>query len=51
MKLNTNQSSTQRQISEAEVEHPFYAQPPNPPTPEAVEKAAFVDKTYRWNGR
>ena len=23
--------------------------PPNPPTPEAVEKAAFVDKTYQWN--
>ena len=51
MKLNTNQSSTQRQTSEAEVEHPFYAQPPTPPTPEAIEKAAFVDKTYRWNGR
>ena len=24
---------------------------PNPPTPEAVEKAKFKDKTYRWNGR
>ena len=24
---------------------------PNPPTPEAVEKAKFRDKTYTWNGR
>jgi hypothetical protein len=28
-----------------------YLRRPNPPTPEAVEKAAFIDKTYRWNGR
>ena len=24
---------------------------PNPPTPEAVKKAQFVDKTYKWSGR
>jgi hypothetical protein len=24
--------------------------PPNPPTPEAVAKAQFIDKTYQWNG-
>jgi len=24
--------------------------PPNPPTPEAVAKAQFVDKTYQWKG-
>ena len=24
---------------------------PKPPTPEAIEKAKFKDKTYRWNGR
>ena len=24
---------------------------PNPPTPEAIEKAQFKDKTYSWNGR
>lgn len=24
---------------------------PNPPTPEAVAKAQFVDKTYKWTGR
>ena len=23
---------------------------PNPPTPEAVKKAQFVDKTYHWLG-
>jgi len=39
MKLNPNPSSMQPQISK-----------PNPPTPEAVAKAQFVDKTYQWNG-
>ena len=24
---------------------------PKPPTPEAIEKAQFKDKTYSWNGR
>ena len=24
---------------------------PNPPTPEMVERAKFVDKTYVWHGR
>ena len=24
---------------------------PNPPTPEAVKKAQFVDKTYVWSGK
>lgn len=24
---------------------------PNPPTPEAVAKAQFVDKTYQWKGK
>ena len=24
---------------------------PKPPTPEAIEKAKFKDRTYRWNGR
>ena len=28
-----------------------YLKRPNPPTPEAIERAKFVDKTYRWNGR
>lgn len=26
-------------------------QRPNPPTPEAVQQAQFVDKTYRWAGK
>ena len=40
MKLNPNQSSTQQPIFKR----------PNPPTPEAVAKAQFVDKTYVWKG-
>jgi len=40
----------QPQISESEIEHPWLPHPPNPPTPEAVAKAQFVDKTYHWNG-
>ena len=38
MKLNQNQSSTQ----------PLTFKRPNPPTPEAVAKAQFIDKTYQW---
>ena len=65
MKLNPN--STQQQTSDPRVwEHPWnrhmiawdaekeldkrYIRP-NPPTPEAVEKAKFRDKTFTWNGR
>jgi hypothetical protein len=39
MKLKQNPSSIQQRISK-----------PNPPTPEAVAKAQFIDKTYQWNG-
>ena len=28
-----------------------YLKRPNPPTPEAVAKAQFVDKTYKWTGK
>ena len=36
-------------------EHPWYTHinnlnKPNPPTQEAVEKAKFEDKTFRWDG-
>jgi hypothetical protein len=24
---------------------------PNPPTPEAIKRAQFVDKTYKWTGK
>jgi hypothetical protein len=40
MKLNQSQSSMQPQTSELSR--------PNPPTPEMVKRAQFVDKTYRW---
>ena len=65
MKLNPKQSLMQPLISEiidyftpAEIpdEKPvgtltlLTAIPPNPPTPEAVAKAQFVDKTYQWKG-
>jgi hypothetical protein len=40
MKLNPNQSSMQ----------PPTFKRPNPPTPEAVAKAQFIDKTYQWKG-
>jgi len=67
MKLNQNQSSMQPQTSnETEIPRTsrmtavFYEQKdgkfltaysPNPPTPEAVAKAQFVDKTYVWHGK
>ena len=51
MKLRPN--STQPQIFEGGYNHPWYEylKKPKPPTKEAVEKAQFRDKTYRWNGR
>ena len=48
MKLNPN--STRPQIFK-HYEHPWYKflNKPKPPTPEAVEKAKFKDKTFEWN--
>ena len=46
MKLKQNTSSILRQIFKAEQD--AYLKRPNPPTPEAVQKAQFVDKTYKW---
>ena len=51
-------TSTQRQISEdgypkyldAENDPYTYLKAPKPPTPEAVARAQFVDKTYVWKG-
>ena len=42
----------QPQIFEGGYEHPWYKflKKPKPPTPEAIEKAKFVDKTYQWKG-
>ena len=44
-------NSTQPQIFSGGYEHPWYTylNKPNPPTPEEIEKAKFVDKTYNWN--
>ena len=59
MKLHQNKSSMQQQTSD----QPWVDCPdgfdswkdklnrPNPPTPEMIERAKFVDKTYTWNGR
>ena len=52
MKLRSN--STQQQTSE--YVHPWdeyvnRLNKPKPPTPEAVEKAKFKDKTFVWHGR
>ena len=33
------------------LESGLWAKKPNPPTPEAVAKAQFVDKTYVWHGK
>jgi hypothetical protein len=53
MKLRPNQISTQQQTSN--YVHPWYdyvdkLNKPNPPSQEAIEKAKFVDKTYKWSG-
>jgi len=47
MKLKQIPHSIQQQIFKAEQD--AYLKRPNPPTPEAVQKAQFVDKTYHWN--
>jgi len=46
MKLNHQKNSIQQQISKAEQE--AYLIKPNPPTPEAIKRAQFVDRTYVW---
>jgi hypothetical protein len=55
MKLNQNKSSTLPLTSNGEryfhLPTGKVLQAPKPPTPEAVAKAQFVDKTYRWTGR
>ena len=51
-------SSIQRQISEdgypkyldAENDPYICLVAPKPPTPEAIERAQFIDKTYVWKG-
>ena len=51
MKLKQNQSLTQQPISEYLMDvYTESLKKPNPPTPEAVAKAQFIDKTYQWKG-
>ena len=56
MKMKLNPNSTRPQIFDGGYEHPWYEHAtnklikPNPPTQQAVEKAKFVDKTYKWSG-
>ena len=52
MKLNPMNPLIQQQIFDAEKQYwEMQLKKPNPPSIEAIEKAQFVDKTYRWNGR
>jgi len=50
MKQKPMTSSTQRQTFESPHQQAMLT-PPKPPTPEAVQRAQFVDKTYRWTGK
>ena len=59
MKLRNHPFSIQPRIFDGGYKHPWYEQNkkyedrlirPNPPTKEAIEKAKFTDKTYRWRG-
>ena len=51
MKLNPKQSLIQQPISEYLMDvYNGSLNKPNPPTPEAIAKAQFIDKTYQWNG-
>ena len=64
MKLNPTKSLTPQRISEYKEMNKHFEKEglafrvaipelkkPNPPTPEAIKRAQFVDKTYTWNGR
>jgi hypothetical protein len=46
--MKIRKTSIQQQIFRAEQY--AYLKKPNPPTPEMVERAQFVDKTYVWKG-
>ena len=53
MKPQNQQNSMQQQISKERWDRAFnylaQLNRPNPPTPEAIKRAQFVDKTYHWN--
>ena len=46
--MPSNKNSIQQQISNDEKEYWGYLVKPNPPTAEAIKRAAFIDKTYVW---
>ena len=51
MKLNQKKTSTQPRIFSYPIDNGnshIYAVAPNPPSPEAIKRAQFVDKTYVW---
>ena len=50
MKLNQTKKSSTSQTFKAVLylDSGLHAIKPNPPSPEAVAKAQFVDKTYKW---
>ena len=43
--------NSMQQKQNQNLTQPLTFKRPNPPTPEAVAKAQFVDKTYRWAGK
>ena len=45
--MKTNQISTRPQTFESPHQQAMLTRP-NPPTPEMVERAKFVDKTFVW---
>ncbi len=50
MKLRPK-TSTRPRIFDGGYKHPWYEHAlnkPKPPTPEAIDKAKFKDKTYTW---
>ena len=52
MKQNHEETSTQPQIFESPHQQAFLTLiRPNPPTPEAIKRAQFKDKTYHWTGK
>lgn len=46
--MPSNKTSIQQQIFNAEKEYWQGLKKPNPPTAEAIKRAAFIDKTYVW---
>ena len=54
LKKNLTQHQTSKHNSSRRaVVYPWteWAVGPKPPTSEAIAKAQFIDKTYRWNGK